>query len=163
MPALPADLVASIASRVELDPVPARTLQRLFAIFTALLTTSSFSPCVKVGDSPVVPTATTPVIPATICASINFANAARSTSPFRNGVTSLSECTAKHFRASSGHRFAQMKHRFRNHSVRFQSFSSVGPQLKSKSNVNRAVENELGRAGQGHVAEFIPCSFEIHA
>src|SRR6266849_6298743 len=49
--------------------------------------TFSFSSCVNVGDSPVVPTATRPVIPAAICASTNFSNAAKSTSPFRNGVT----------------------------------------------------------------------------
>src|SRR5215471_14589598 len=50
--------------------------------------TSRFSSCVNVGDSPVVPTATRPVIPPAICASINFSSAAKSTSPLRNGVTS---------------------------------------------------------------------------
>ena len=39
------------------------------------------------GDSPVVPTATTPLIPAAIWLSISFSKAATSTAPSRNGVT----------------------------------------------------------------------------
>src|SRR2546425_7690067 len=49
--------------------------------------TSLRSSCVSVGDSPVVPTAIIPSMPAAICDSINFCSAVKSIAPSRKGVT----------------------------------------------------------------------------
>ena len=72
---------------VEFEPVPASTRQRLFAFATATPITCSRSSCESVGDSPVVPIATIPLIPAAICVSISCSNAETSMPPSRNGVT----------------------------------------------------------------------------
>src|SRR5881409_1052968 len=48
----------------------------------------SCSSCESVGDSPVVPIATTPEIPAAICVSISVWKAETSILPLRKGVTS---------------------------------------------------------------------------
>src|SRR5688572_21158714 len=61
---------------------------RPFATWTASSITRKCSSCDSVGDSPVVPTGTTPVTPPATCASINAAKAASSSWSFRNGVTS---------------------------------------------------------------------------
>src|SRR2546430_1512383 len=90
--------------------------------------TSCFSSCVNVGDSPVVPTAISPVIPAAICASTNFSNAAKSIPPSRNGVTKA-EKVPRNIRLD----------------------------------LDRSFERKLSRAGECHVREFVPCSFEIDA
>src|SRR5262245_54110 len=76
-----------MACCVEFEPVPASTRQRLFALATATRITCSRSSWESVGDSPVVPIATIPVIPAAICASISCSNAETSMPPSRNGVT----------------------------------------------------------------------------
>src|SRR5215475_1307684 len=76
-----------MACCVAFEPVPASTRQRLFAFATARRITCSRSSCESVGDSPVVPIATIPVMPAAICVSINCSNAETSIPPSRNGVT----------------------------------------------------------------------------
>src|SRR5215813_10604736 len=76
-----------MACCVSFEPVPASTRQRLFAFATATRITCSRSSCDSVGDSPVVPIATIPLIPAAICVSTSCSKAERSIPPSRNGVT----------------------------------------------------------------------------
>lgn len=76
-----------MASRVALEPAPAMTKARPAATLTVVRITASASSSLSVAASPVVPTGTSPVTPAAICASISFSSAGVSTAPSRNGVT----------------------------------------------------------------------------
>ena len=80
--------VSSIASRVELEPVPAMTARRPRAASTTIPTTRRCSSWDSVGDSPVVPHGTTPSVPLATWNSTSSRSFASSTSPSLNGVTS---------------------------------------------------------------------------
>ena len=55
--------VASMVLSVALNPVPAITGRRPCTISTVISITRSYSSCDKVGDSPVVPQGTMPLVP----------------------------------------------------------------------------------------------------
>jgi hypothetical protein len=63
--------VNSTASAVLFEPVPATTGTRPPAVSTAISMTRLCSSALKVGDSPVVPTGTMPLLPSAICHSIS--------------------------------------------------------------------------------------------
>src|SRR5690606_32373857 len=85
-PAFCACRVRSIASAVLLDPVPAITGTRPAAVAMHSSTTRLCSAWVSVGDSPVVPTGTSPCEPWAICQSTNASKLSSSIEPFRIGV-----------------------------------------------------------------------------
>ncbi len=87
-PTLRAAADSSIVSRVEFEPVPATTGTRFFAAWTTISMIRMCSSTVTVGDSPVVPTGTSPSMPAAICSSTSLRSASSSTASPRNGVTS---------------------------------------------------------------------------
>ena len=70
-----------------LDPVPAMTWQRPAAASIVTSIKRRCSAWLSVGDSPVVPTGTTPVIPCSIWNATFAASRSSSTLPSRNGVT----------------------------------------------------------------------------
>src|SRR5204862_299917 len=76
-----ADSVSSIASAVELPPVPAMIGMRPRACCTAMRISSLCSSKLTVGDSPVVPTTTMPSVPSAACQSMRFLKRARSSEP----------------------------------------------------------------------------------
>src|SRR5262245_17725043 len=76
-----------MASAVEFDPVPAITFVRPRARSQTNATTRSFSSCVSVGDSPVVPQGASASVPCSQCQSTSLPRSSQSTSPFLNGVT----------------------------------------------------------------------------
>jgi hypothetical protein len=76
-----ADSVSSIASVVELPPVPAIIGMRPCECSTATRISSLCSSKSTVGDSPVVPTTTMPSVPSATCQSIRLRNDARSMRP----------------------------------------------------------------------------------
>ena len=77
-PAFFADSVSSIASAVELPPVPAMIGMRPRACWTPMRMSSLCSSKLTVGDSPVVPTTTMPSVPSATCQSMSARNRARS-------------------------------------------------------------------------------------
>ncbi len=78
-----------MASAVLLEPAPAITGTRPAATSTQTFTTSRCSRWESVGDSPVVPTGTSPFVPSAICHSTNARKAFSSKRPSEvNGVTS---------------------------------------------------------------------------
>src|SRR5690348_5002040 len=77
-----------MASLVELEPAPATTGTRPLASSMHHSTTRLCSSWLKVGLSPVVPTGTRPFVPSAICQPTRERNAASSSDPFLNGVTS---------------------------------------------------------------------------
>src|SRR5215475_3356876 len=88
-PAFLACLVSSIASAVELEPVPAITgTPEPLAAAMQMSITRLCSSIESVGDSPVVPQGTRPSVPSLICQATNFSNPFSSTAPFLNGVIS---------------------------------------------------------------------------
>src|SRR5580692_7507862 len=76
-----------MASAVEFDPVPAMILVRPRVFSQTNATTRSFSSCVRVGDSPVVPQGARASVPCSQCQSTSLPSSSQSTSPFLNGVT----------------------------------------------------------------------------
>src|SRR3954471_23727034 len=88
-PAFLACLVSSIASSVELEPVPAMTgtPEPLAAAMQMSITRLCWI-MESVGDSPVVPQGTRPSVPSLICQATNFSKPFSSTAPFLNGVMS---------------------------------------------------------------------------
>src|SRR3954452_16641449 len=70
-----------MASAVEFPPVPAMMGTRPAAWVTAVSTSRQCSSTLTVGDSPVVPTATMPCVPCSICQSIRCLYASRSRAP----------------------------------------------------------------------------------
>src|SRR6185295_19416710 len=81
--------VSSIASSVELEPVPAITGTPLpLAAAMQMSITRLCSSMESVGDSPVVPQGTRPSVPSLICQATNFSKPFSSTAPFLNGVMS---------------------------------------------------------------------------
>ena len=76
------------ASLVELDPAPATTGTRLFAVLTQISMIRRCSSWLTVGLSPVVPTGTRPCDPSAICQSTKAEKAFSSTAPSANGVMS---------------------------------------------------------------------------
>ena len=75
-------------SVVLFEPAPATTGIRPAAALTTSATTVSCSAWVRVGDSPVVPTGTSPFDPSAMCHSTSFLSVAKSSAPSVNGVTS---------------------------------------------------------------------------
>jgi len=73
--------VSSIASAVELPPVPAMIGMRPRECWTATRISSLCSSTSTVGDSPVVPTTTMPSVPSSTCQSISRLNAPKSSAP----------------------------------------------------------------------------------
>src|SRR6185295_16897589 len=80
-PALAANAASSIASAVELAPVPATTGTRPAAYSTADLMSRQCSSTSTVGDSPVVPTMTIPAVPLATWKSMSLRRAGRSSAP----------------------------------------------------------------------------------
>src|SRR5262249_59385315 len=87
-PASSACFERSIASWVELEPLPATTGTLPLAWLTHHSTTRLCSSWESVGLSPVVPTGTRPFVPSAICQSTRLRKPASSSPPFLNGVTS---------------------------------------------------------------------------
>ena len=77
-----------IASAVAFAPEPAITGTRPAVCSMQISVTRICSSNESVGDSPVVPQGTKPLLPSAICQSMKFRNAASSTAPSRNGVIS---------------------------------------------------------------------------
>src|SRR5687768_16189923 len=75
-----------MASRVEFDPAPAMTGTRPRAVSTHSATTRMCCLWLRVGESSVVPTGTSPLVPSAICHSTSRLKAGSSNSPFLNGV-----------------------------------------------------------------------------
>ena len=85
-PAFFADSVSSIASAVELPPVPAMIGMRPRECWTAMRISSLCSSKSTVGDSPVVPTTTMPSVPSATCQSISF---------LKRGEVELPSCSSR--------------------------------------------------------------------
>src|SRR6478752_3081784 len=140
--------VSAMACCVEFEPVPVSTRQRLFALATASRITCSRSSWDSVGDSPVVPIATIPVIPAAICVSISCSNAETSMPPSRNGVTNAVNVPRNMFvRPQIYTDETQMRKEPGSQSVTIR----VHPWLSS--NLDCSIENKFGRTGECDVAE----------
>src|ERR1051326_2520022 len=150
-PSFSAVVVSATACCVEFEPVPASTRQRLFAVVTASRITCSRSSCESVGDSPVVPMATTPVMPAAICASINFLKAESSMPPSRNGVTTA----VKVPRNISSHGFTPMKHR-REESQVYESLN-FRVHLWLTLNFNCPFKHKFGRTSERNISKLSAC------
>lgn len=86
-PAFFAAFVMRMASAVLFDPVPAMILIRPAARSHTNATTFSFSSCVSVGLSPVVPHGARASVPCSTCQSTSLPSASQSMSPDLNGVT----------------------------------------------------------------------------
>ena len=124
---------------VEFEPVPAITWQRPFAISTVIRITCSRSPRESVGDSPVVPTATTPLI-------------AVGDLPFDQTL-------------QRGHvDFAIVKRgdkRSKGSSKHWLVTSSGPPALDSiHLKVDRPFENKIGGTGKRYVRKLVACAVE---
>src|SRR5690554_6355434 len=85
-PAFSANSARWTASRVELEPAPAMTGTRPPDASTASSMTRRCSSWLTVGDSPVVPTGTSPLEPSSICHLTKRTNAFSSMAPLWNGV-----------------------------------------------------------------------------
>src|SRR5713226_945460 len=110
--------------------------------------TCSRSSCESVGDSPVVPTATTPLMPAAICLSIRFSKAATSIASSRNGVTS-----AVNVPRNISQFVAQLSN--------LRNLQIANWKLAPRLQLDRAFKNKLSRTGEGNIAKPIAIFFEI--
>src|SRR5260370_433236 len=126
--------------------------------------TFSFSSCVNVGGSALVPTATRPVISAALCASTNFSNAAQSTSPFRNGVTNAVKVPRNICQRSNFYRPLKRKLRRAGEcdvSKLVPCSLEINAEFKRAGNQFRNVT--LTGPAEFDVSKLVPCSLEINA